>query len=67
MLLNALRDALRPNRRNVAAVSVLGVLLVASQLVSNTALRYGVYLVLFVAWMVWFVETCVAVLRRWDE
>jgi hypothetical protein len=67
MLLDALRDALRPNVRNLAAVATFTILLVASQLVANTALRYGLYLVLFVAWMAWFVETCVAVLRRWNE
>lgn len=67
MLLDVLRDVLRPNGRNVAALVGLAVLLVASQLVSQTALRYGVYLVAFVAWMAWFVETCVEVLRRWDE
>ncbi|MFC6987951.1 hypothetical protein ACFQJD_19125 [Haloplanus sp. GCM10025708] len=67
MLLDAIRETLRPNRRNVAALCALVAFGLAVQFVSNTALRYGIYLLAFVAWMAWFVETCVEVLRRWDE
>ena len=47
---------LGPNRRNLAALAVVGTVLVgAYTFVSHPVVRYGAWLVVFTIWMLWFV------------
>jgi hypothetical protein len=51
-----LHDVLEPNRRNVAtALAVVALLVFAYVVYPNRILQYGVWLVIFTVWMVWFV------------
>lgn len=58
---------LGPNRRNVVTLGVVTVLLVAAYiLVPHWSTTYGVWLVVFTIWMVWFVATFVQWLSNAD-
>ena len=51
-----LGDVFEPTRYNVAAaVTVVGLLVVAYALVPHPYVQYGAWLVIFTIWMVWFV------------
>ena len=51
---------LGPNRRNLATLAVVTVLLVVAYvLVPHWSTRYGAWLVVFTIYMVWFVATFV--------
>lgn len=51
-----MREALAPNRRNLAALgTVTGLLIVAYVLVPHGLVQYGAWLVIFTIWMAWFV------------
>jgi homoserine trans-succinylase len=51
-----LDDVFEPNRRNVlTAAGVAGLLFVAYVVYPTRILQYGVRLVIFTVWMVWFV------------
>jgi fatty acid desaturase len=51
-----LENVFRPNRRNVAtAAAVVGLLVLAYVVVPHRLVQYGVWLVIFTVWMVWFV------------
>lgn len=51
-----LSDVFERNPRNVAtAVTVVGLLVVAYVIVPHRLVQYGVWLVIFTIWMVWFV------------
>jgi len=50
-------DPPRPGRLDALALgSVLGLLVVAYLLVPQPAVQYGVWLVIFSIWMLWFVS-----------
>lgn len=60
-------DLLGPNRRNLAALGTVTLLVALAQfVVPDPRARYGAYLVVFAVWMGWFVATFVQWLRHAD-
>lgn len=58
---------LGPNRRNVVALAVVCVLLAITYVfVPDPLVRYGVWLVVFTVWMVWFVLAAVEWISKAD-
>lgn len=55
----ALVEALRNWRRNVGAVLFAVAVLAAATLVGSKGAYYAASLLVFTAWMVWFVLTCI--------
>lgn len=56
-----MRSALAPNGRNLGTLGAVAALLgVAYVLAPSPIVRYGVWLVVFAIWMVWFVLVSVA-------
>jgi len=63
-----LASVFEPNRRNVATgVAVAALLVFAYVIYPNRYVQYGVWLVIFTVWMVWFVHAGVDYVYGLDE